>query len=315
MESIKFSIIVPAFKKQFLKECIDSILAQSYENFEVIIINDNSPQDLDSVIKVYDDERIKYYKNSKGFGAYDVVKNWNKALDFSTGEYIICMGDDDMLHSECLTEYINLINKYPNLNIYHAWTLIIDEHSDVIGIQDVRPERESVYSMIWHLWKGRRQFIGDWLIKTETLRSMGGYYYLPYAWASDHITAFKCAIKGGVANMQHIGFMYRENRQSITKNTDNTKYKILAMLKAKAWYHEFLKCEPENNDTDKIYHKLIFNDLDSHISRRIAADLSVRLYEKPLSVLYWIYNRRKYKLTNNTIITACAFALKKRIGK
>lgn len=38
MSDIKFSIIVPAFKKQFLKECIDSILAQSYDNFEVIII-------------------------------------------------------------------------------------------------------------------------------------------------------------------------------------------------------------------------------------------------------------------------------------
>ena len=59
MSNIKFSIIVPAFKKQFLKECIDSILAQSYDNFEVIIINDNSPHDLDAVISLYNDKRIK----------------------------------------------------------------------------------------------------------------------------------------------------------------------------------------------------------------------------------------------------------------
>lgn len=315
MSNIKFSIIVPAFKKQFLKECIDSILAQSYDNFEVIIINDNSPHDLDAVISLYNDKRIKYYKNKKGFGAYDVVKNWNKGLEYSTGEYTICMGDDDMLHPECLSRYIELIKKYPNLNIYHAWTLIIDENSDIIGIQEARPERESVYSMIWHLWNGRRQFIGDWLIKTEMLRSMGGYYYQPYAWSSDHITAFKSAIKNGVANMQHIGFMYRENRQSITTNTDNTKHKIVAMLNAKTWYNKFLKNEPENNDTDKIYHKLILRKLDFHINRRIAYDLSERLYKKPIDILYWIKNKRKYKLNRNTIITACAFAIKKRIGK
>lgn len=65
MSDIKFSIIVPAFKKQFLKECIDSILAQSYDNFEVIIINDHSPQDLDVIINNYKDERIRYYKNEK----------------------------------------------------------------------------------------------------------------------------------------------------------------------------------------------------------------------------------------------------------
>lgn len=313
MSDIKFSIIVPAFKKQFLKECIDSILAQSYDNFEVIIINDHSPQDLDVIINNYKDERIRYYKNEKGFGALDVVNNWNKGLGYATGQYTICMGDDDMLHPECLSRYVELIKKYPKLNIYHAWALIIDEDSNTVGIQDARPERESAYSMIWHLWNGRRQFIGDWLIKTDFLREMGGYYYQPYAWTSDHITAFKAAADGGVANMQDIGFMYRENRQSITTNTSNTKEKISAMLSAKAWYNEFLKKVPDDNDIDRIYYKLILKKLDFHINRRIAYDLSERLRKKPFDIFYWILNKNKYGLNMHTIIMACAFALKKLI--
>lgn len=57
---IKFSVTVPAYKAQFLAECIDSILAQTYKHFELIIVNDASPQDLDSIVSKYDDPRIRY---------------------------------------------------------------------------------------------------------------------------------------------------------------------------------------------------------------------------------------------------------------
>jgi glycosyltransferase involved in cell wall biosynthesis len=60
--NIKFSVTVPAYKAQFLAECIDSILAQTYKNFELIIVNDASPQDLDSIVSKYDDPRIRYYR-------------------------------------------------------------------------------------------------------------------------------------------------------------------------------------------------------------------------------------------------------------
>ena len=58
--NIKFSIAIPAYKKKFLKECIDSILSQTYQNFEIVIVNDNSPEDLDSVIYLYNHNKIRY---------------------------------------------------------------------------------------------------------------------------------------------------------------------------------------------------------------------------------------------------------------
>ena len=85
--NIKYSVTVPACKAQFLAECIDSILAQTYKNFELIIVNDASPQDLDSIVSKYDDPRIRYYKNKVGFGAEHVVGNWNKCLEYATGDY------------------------------------------------------------------------------------------------------------------------------------------------------------------------------------------------------------------------------------
>lgn len=65
---MKFSITIPAFKAKFLKECIDSVLSQTYKNFEVIIVNDASPEDLTSIVNQYDDPRIRYFINEKIVG-------------------------------------------------------------------------------------------------------------------------------------------------------------------------------------------------------------------------------------------------------
>ena len=168
-----FSVTVPAFKAQYLSECIDSILAQTYKNFEVIIVNDASPQNLDSIVSKYDDPRIHYYKNKVGFGAKHVVGNWNKCLEYAKGDYVICMGDDDKLLPNCLEEYAKLIEKYPGLNVYHALTEMIDENSNFMYMQEARPEREGVYSMMYgRLKNGRVQYIGDWLFKTDWLNSL-----------------------------------------------------------------------------------------------------------------------------------------------
>jgi glycosyltransferase involved in cell wall biosynthesis len=191
---MKYTISIPTYKASFLKECIDSILVQSYSNFELVILNDDSPENIDTIISAYDDKRIRYYKNEKNVGAVNVVNNWNKLLEYAQGDYLLCMGDDDKLLPNCLEEYNKLIEQYPRLDVYHARTLMIDENSSICGIQEERPEYESVYSMIWHtLYKNRLQFIGDFLYRTSALRKNGGFYALPLAWESDYITSFIAA--------------------------------------------------------------------------------------------------------------------------
>lgn len=308
--NIIFSIIVPAYKETYLKECIDSILAQTYVNFELIIVNDASPYNLDAIVRQYNDKRIIYYKNHPGIGARDIVKNWNKSLRFATGNYIICMGDDDKLLPNCLQDYLELITKYPQKDLFQSWTQIIDENSLLIGIQNKRPEEESVYSLIWRLWCGDRQFIGDWLFKASSLRLNGGFYDLPYGWASDYITAFQLAIQHGVANTQRPGFQYRENNKTITKCTDNVADKISAMNKAKIWYLHFLESEPSVTE-DKIYRQMMINKLDNRIGKKQAYDISERLRAKPLSIFFWLTHIHKLKINLKIVLLACAYAINK----
>jgi len=64
-ERIKFSVTIPAYKDRYLKETIDSVLAQTYQNYEIVIVNDASPYNLDSIVQQYTDPRIRYFNHFK----------------------------------------------------------------------------------------------------------------------------------------------------------------------------------------------------------------------------------------------------------
>ena len=63
-----FSILIPAYKSKYLKECIHSILAQTYSNYEIIIVDDASPEDLKTIVNGFVDGRVHYYRNEKNYG-------------------------------------------------------------------------------------------------------------------------------------------------------------------------------------------------------------------------------------------------------
>ena len=260
---MKFSVTIPTFKARYLAEAIQSIASQSYADWELIVVDDCSPEDIRSVVAPwFNDSRIRYYRNEKNCGSVNVVDNWNICLSYCTGDYVICIGDDDRLLPCCLEQYHDLILQHPGLNVYHAWSEIIDEHGQTISLQAPRPEWESVLSLIWNRWSTReKQFIGDFCYSVSYLKAAGGYFKLPLAWGSDDITATMAAKEKGIANTQQPGFQYRENSRSITSSTANARQKMLATLQQYDWFGQFLETIRETgtelSHADQTYLKTI----------------------------------------------------------
>ena len=96
MGCMKYSFILPAYKARFFREALDSILSQTNKDFDLIIVNDASPEDLDSIVRSYNDSRIRYYVNEKNIGGKDLVAQWNHCLEYAKGEYVILASDDDV---------------------------------------------------------------------------------------------------------------------------------------------------------------------------------------------------------------------------
>lgn len=97
---MKVSVIMPAYKAKFIKEAINSVLNQTFTDFELIVVNDNSPEDIGSIVNSYTDSRIRYYKNEDNLGAVNLVDSWNKCLSYAVGDYVCLLCDDDIYHPD-----------------------------------------------------------------------------------------------------------------------------------------------------------------------------------------------------------------------
>ena len=93
---VNLSFVLPAFKRRFLKEAVASILSQTYSDFELIVVDDCSPEDLKSICDEFSDARLKYVRNEVNLGGKNLVNNWNRCLELATGEYCVLASDDDI---------------------------------------------------------------------------------------------------------------------------------------------------------------------------------------------------------------------------
>lgn len=306
---MRFSITIPAYKARFFDECIKSVLAQTFKNFELIILNDKSPEPIKQIVDRFDDNRLRYYENDKNIGAKNVVYNWNKLLDLAKGDYLICMGDDDKLYPNCLSAYNELLSRYPSKDIYHCRTQIIDEHSNPLDIQEERPLEESMLSMIWHMmFKGRIQFIGDFLFRTEALRKNGGFYYQPYAMASDWLSTFIAAKSHGIANTNDLLFQYRSTQFTIT-STPKGKSLWKSTISYKQCILDLLKEDPKDS-MDLQYKQLIRDNIDYIINKNqvdnIATDLAQSRFK---DVFYWIKHLKTMSVSKSSFCYAILLGL------
>lgn len=316
---MKFTVAIPAYKAKFLSEAIESVLSQTYTDFELVIVDDASPENIEGICAKYKDCRIKYFRNARNCGAEHVVDNWNICLSKAAGDFFLCMGDDDMLVSNCLETYLKLIEKHPGLDVYHGRTILINEKSNVISVLPQRDETENVYQMMKYRLSGGVQFLGDFLYRTSFIKSMGGFFYLPFAWCSDDITAYIAAGKKGIANTSIPVFSYRQNQYSIT-TSGHYRQKLEALLKASHWYDDFLftplgmLCKESSVYADYKYvlgikDRYFIPMFRGYVKADIKSSASIS------SFMYWYSRRKELSLTKRFIIGLLLRTIKYSICK
>ncbi len=118
-EQPKVSVLIPTYNyAHYLDEAIQSVLNQTFSNFELIIVDDQSSDNTASVVEKYlADSRVKFIVNTENLG---LVGNFNKSLEYATGEYIKYLMADDKLDHKLLEKYVEILDTYPNVSLVTA---------------------------------------------------------------------------------------------------------------------------------------------------------------------------------------------------
>ena len=101
------TVLMPVYNaSEFLREAIDSILDQTYEEFEFLIINDGSTDSSVNIIESYEDERIRLVHNTENWG---LIKTLNKGIEIASGKYIVRMDADDIAEKNRIETQVNFM--------------------------------------------------------------------------------------------------------------------------------------------------------------------------------------------------------------
>ncbi len=120
------SICIPSYKgAAYLPATIESVLRQSHSNFELLIVDDASPDDTAAVVARYDDPRVRLIRNARNVGPQG---NWNRCLQLATGKYYKLLPQDDLLEPDSLAEHVAILeaDRRGELALVFGSRLVID---------------------------------------------------------------------------------------------------------------------------------------------------------------------------------------------
>jgi glycosyltransferase involved in cell wall biosynthesis len=126
------SVCIPTYRgAAHIAETIESVLAQSFADFELIIVDDASPDETGQVVARYRDARLRYLRSERSAG---VEENWNRCLRFARGRYFKLLPHDDLIAPDCLTRQVSVLedDRDERLALVFCARRIINSHSRAV---------------------------------------------------------------------------------------------------------------------------------------------------------------------------------------
>lgn len=121
MSSPKVSVLVPVYRTNpvFLREAIRSVLDQTFRDFELVLLEDCPDDPRESVIREFDDPRIRYERNERNLG---ITPSRNRLIDLAHGEYLAIFDHDDVCRKDRLEKEVAYLDEHPACGVVSSWT-------------------------------------------------------------------------------------------------------------------------------------------------------------------------------------------------
>lgn len=119
---------------RYLIECLRSIIEQTYENIEIIVINDGSTDSSNDYLKIINDKRLIYIEDGRNLG---LVGRLNQIIEMANGRYIARMDADDIMHPKRIAKQVEVLENDPTVDVVDTGVVLIDRDSKPIGYLEV----------------------------------------------------------------------------------------------------------------------------------------------------------------------------------
>ncbi len=231
MSSIKYPCVtigLPVFNgEKYLRATLESILSQTYSDFELIICDNASTDTTPFICRDYlaRDKRIRYFRNAKNIGG---PANFNRVFNLSSSKYFKWAAYDDIHDSTFLKKCVDILDSNPSINLCHSKTGRIDENGKLIGQYDFNPKND---------WSKLKNQFGDiiffnndaWvslfgLIRVSSLKKTRLF---KYHISADRTLLSEISLEGRIYSIPELLFYRREHNEAYTNKNFKSSYEKL----------------------------------------------------------------------------------------
>jgi glycosyltransferase involved in cell wall biosynthesis len=199
LEARVISVVVPSYNHAaFISQALQSVVRQSYGDWEAIVIDDGSTDNSVEVARSFGDPRVRVEETSKNIGAYATE---NRGLEMARGEFVAILNSDDAWAPEKLALQMAVFERHPDLELCYTLGTIVDGRSEPMPGQDHHLDypREEIQDVLPHLFRVNRVLASSVLFRRGATRFDPDLRY-----SGDWTALLAVAQRGPVGFVQHL---------------------------------------------------------------------------------------------------------------
>jgi glycosyltransferase involved in cell wall biosynthesis len=217
----KYSIVLPVFKTKYFKEAFESVAKQSFDDYEIVVMNDEADGD---ITWVKENPRVRYFENHPRLGP---TQNWNRSLSFCRGNFVLVFSDDDILEPNFLEEVDKFLREHNfEMDVVRVLRVDVNETGEIQSFSAPGRSVESLSEFIYNQYSFRGgHVLQDIVFCREAALKIGGFKDFPRGLYSDLLFLVEIAAKRDkVGNLNELLMRYRFHRTNLRCFLDEKFY-------------------------------------------------------------------------------------------
>jgi glycosyltransferase involved in cell wall biosynthesis len=249
-DSNRLAVVIPAYKPDFLRATLESLVGQARNSFRVYVGDDASPAALqeicDSFSHLLD---LAYFRFPTNLGQQSLVAHWNRCVRMTDEPWVWLFSDDDLMEPGCVAAVLDAIRtEGDRFELFHFGVTVIDAAGDVVLRQ---PDFPPVLSA--HAFAGARlrfelaSYAPDYVFARSAFDRIGGFVDFPLAWCSDDATWIAMAGRKGIRTLEGPRVRWRLSGQNISSHSNaSVRRKFAALIAFLLWLDAYLLSDQES---------------------------------------------------------------------
>lgn len=259
------AIVIPAYKSTFLAAALDSIAAQTCQDFTLYIGDDCSPNNLEEIVDRYRDKiNLVYKRFDTNLGGKDLVAQWERCIDMIQGEeWLWLFSDDDVMEAKCVEDFYKTIKENPQAGLVHFNVLGLYGKTEKEKTFPLFPRYVNAKEYLDNKLKGNFvSFVVEFIIRKDIFYESGRFEKFDLAWGSDFVSWIKFAsMANGIYTCPSGRVKWRSSGENVSTDDRNeiVVRKVKAFLAYTFWIYKYSKMQKYGHPF--FYSKGIFGEI------------------------------------------------------